>query len=860
MTSRSTRAAVRLCCAAAWLAATVAGADESTKPESIPERVHVLCLASEDCRSQGLDGIDPKAVEFYRDLGFELHFDFYQRVDAARLEQFPVVVGMMPMLFPGTRAIDDRLAAAIERYVQGGGGFLLLPAPGYYAGEDFLRQLNPWLARFGCTLVNDHPRDPDNEKRIVRVLGYRYLRAGDVWLPLDTTDAYVTTHTMRLTDEWDVMVRGAATCRTLTFRENRPGAYLSAPPFLAVRSWGEGRIAVFTTSSQYFIFDAFHPSYGDGWLLGEGGGRLMARVLSRLATTKRPLPAQTEPADLPRGNVPVAPDRQEWFAAVRRDVARPGHGVRHYVDCGSLTDLPYAPERGCGRIGTGSWLVRWPSAAELHATAANVRGFSSKPLVYRFGGLDPTKHYRLGLVVWAYKPEAAGAIRVEAGGKTLAARLRVPRFSDGQGPAFVSYDLPKCDRQIDVSLSLADEGDGSFATVGELWLFEPGAEFHVPEPLPTALDEQHADRKPFRGLVGPVGDVPAAAAAARAAGHDFVVFLRDAAEIGDLDAYKRACAEVSDAGFIAIPGVSFSGAAGVAETDDATRARAGRPPISYSVRPLQSLPTRDDRTDRAAQLPWRLFSGELSGGASAPLTLSAEARDDAWHRRFWRGFDLAAAEPETVETYVDLLSAGYGPWPRASSAAARGRQWCTTFFARRREGIVEQQAASCIDDGPRFRGFGVSSDHERDVAAGGTLLFRGQAWLVVHADIESPAPIESVTLYSGEDPLRVWHPGGGTVRIEEPVLAARNHQLWMRVLAADGSQAISGAVHAQDSTFRIAMCADNQNSICSLARAPRRFERDEREQFLQHSYWHTGEAAGQLGVMRDAAELVPRVI
>lgn len=822
-----------------------------------PERMHVLCLASEDCRSQGLDGIDPKAVEFYRDLGFELHFDFYQRVDAARLEQFPVVVGMMPMLFPGTRAIDDRLAAAIDRYLEGGGGFLLLPAPGYYAGEDFLRQLNPWLMRFGCTLVNDHPRDPDNVKKIVRVLGYRYLKAGDVWLPLDTTDAYVTTHTMRLTDEWDVMVRGASSCSTRTFREEGEGAYASAPPFLAVRSWGAGSIGVFTTSSQFFIFDAFHPAYGDGWLLRDGGGQLMARLLSRLASGKRPPPPQTEPAKLARGNVRVAPDREAWFTAVRQEFAPPAYGVRHYVDCGSLTDLPYDPGRGCGRVGSGSWLVRWPWAEEFHATGANVRGFAYKPLVYRFSGLDAAKHYRLGLLVWAYKPEAAGAIRVEAGGETLDARLRIPRFVDKQGPAFVGYDLPRCDRQIDVSLSLVDERDGSFASVGEVWLFERGADFHVQESLPTALDEQPADRKAFRGLVGPSGDLTTTAAAARSAGHDFVVVLEDVAKIEDVEAYRRQCKEASDKSFIAVPGVAFPGDA--TAVDDRQTA-ISRPPRSYTIRPLASLPTAADRMDRGAQLPWRLFSGEWSGGASAPLTLARESRSEAWSRRFWRGFDLTPGEDDAIDAYVDLVSSGYGPWPRGASGVERGRQWCTTFFARRREDIVEHQSASCIDDGPRFRGFGVSSDHERDVAAGGTLLFRGQAWLVVHADIESPSPIESVTLYSGQSPLRVWHPGAGTVRIEEPVLAGRNHQLWMRVLAADGSQAISGPVHAQESTFRIAMCSDNQNSICSLARAPQRFERDERAQFLQHSYWHTGEAAGQLGVMRDVAELVPRVI
>jgi hypothetical protein len=58
----------------------------------------------------------------------------------------------------------------------------------------------------------------------------------------------------------------------------------------------------------------------------------------------------------------------------------------------------------------------------------------------------------------------------------------------------------------------------------------------------------------------------------------------------------------------------------------------------------------------------------------------------------------------------------------------------------------------------------------------------------------------------------------------------------------------------------IGMCGDNQNTICNLPRKPTGFAWDDREMFMGHSYWHTGQAVGQLGAMRDARELVPRII
>ena len=61
------------------------------------KQIPVLCLAAHDLVKQGLDHLDPKAVEAYRAAGFDLHFGFYEETTAEKLAGYPLVVGMMPM-------------------------------------------------------------------------------------------------------------------------------------------------------------------------------------------------------------------------------------------------------------------------------------------------------------------------------------------------------------------------------------------------------------------------------------------------------------------------------------------------------------------------------------------------------------------------------------------------------------------------------------------------------------------------------------------------------------------------------------------------------------------------------------------
>lgn len=890
-------------------ASLAAGAVERSSP------IPVLCLYSEDLRQQGLDGIDPKALAFYRSKGFDLHVGAYQTTDAKTLARYPVVIGMMPMLYAGTRAIGESLGADLERYVRAGGGFALIPAPSYYGGDDFARQLNPWLGTFGAELLNEPPRDPAHQRAINRVINYRYLSTTNLaahpvtaglrrlWLPLDYTDAYVLTHTMRVSQDWQVLVRGNPTCASHPLRElgagrAMPGAYASAPPFLAVRSWGEGRLALFTTSSQYFVFDAYHWAFGDGFVMKEGGEQLMTGLLAWLAQNARPQAAEPAPVApstaAVTGNVPLCRDKESWFREVQRRFSPRNFSARAYVDCGALSDLPYSRTRGGGWIAEDAWPVRWTWSEVFHPTAANARGFREKPLTYRFDGLGKVGACRLGLLLWAYSDASARSVQVKAGATVLAQAVAVPRFSDKQGPAFVLLDIPRSaigrDGSLDVSFTMADGGTGDSAAVCELWLFQTGSRPRQNvDPRTTAqapprgvLSEPPSRLRPYRGLIGAQSTISGSDAtvaelgrAAREAGYDFLAFTEDAQRLDEtgLAALRQACAEASDTSFVCLPGLRFS-----AQRRDAA-VRADQPtswgPVDgYVFQHVAALPGAADYGD-PHRLFWRFFGGDLAGGRSAPVTLSTPLANavSPFHRRFWRGFDVftlsevGAPSEDARDLYADLVASGYGPVPRLSGAFrsaesirnAATNGWAVTIFADSLARLEAFHYTSSVGNGPRFHDYRYSSDYEISGNPGEGLLFTDTAWIVLHADIESPSAIERVTLFSGREPLRTWYPNQTRIRIQEPFRVARNHELWMSVQSANGAVACTGRYLAEDRTFMAAMCADNQNTICSVARAPDAFVQDDRDLYLSHSYWHTGESAGQLGALRRMRDIVPRV-
>lgn len=890
----------------------VASSDEKTL-------VPVLCLASEDTAIQGLNSIDPKALAAYRKLGYDLHFGTYQKTDRATLFKYPIVVGMMPQLYCGTRAIDTRLGADLDAYLQAGGGVILIPAPSYYGVEDFVRQLNPWLEPHGARLLSEIPLDPVNQKELVRVLAYRYLKTTNlkkdhpvtsgidhIWLPLDFSNHYVVTYSMTLSPEWETLIRGEKSCATYPFNKiskniQETGTWKSEPPFLAVRQTGKGRLALFTTASGHFIYDAFHWSYGEGFVLNEGNGlklmdnlfRYVSANRAALAAMNHGTPAAAKEEIIVTGNVPVSPDKEKWLEYVMRQYLPAGFGVKYYIDCGAVGDLPFSPERGCGYVNTPgtSWLIRWAWSEIFHATAANCRAADIKIFDYRFDRLDSRKQYRLGIMVWAYQKEGARELGISINGKSLD-KIPLPRFDQRQGPLFKVIDVPAAaisDNRLIVNFGRGSNGSGSFTSICEIWLFEQNAPAMTPEELAATFEppaggscEQLGNFEYFPGLIGARSNyaggkntVAEMVAAAKSADMRFLVFTDDLDLLTPekMKKLQQDCKAASNTGFSAIPGLQLS-ASYTGRRRQIDDPKTYGPVNAYFFGQITQLPNHSE-LGNPYQLFWKFLGGEYCGGSGIHANLLTPGSNgiSPFYQRFWRGFNLLTFDTtgktadDSRDLYADILASGYGPYPRVSgnyrstdeiTRAAAG--WKTTILAPSQAEMPPFQYSSSVSSGPEIKRLAYSCDYMRDGENGGGILFSRRVWLLAHLSVNHKQPITEVILYRGTQPVRHWYPNRRFVKIDEPVLITEQCELSWIIRAEDGTEARSGRFQCQDSAFLAGMCSDNQNSICSVTLPPTGFERDDRELYLQHSYWHTGESAGQLGVMRDARELVPRII
>ena len=888
------------------------------------ENLSVLCLVSEDTASQGLTDLDPRAVEAYRKQGFDLHFGFYQKTTRDDLLRHSVVVGMIPQLHAGTEPISPLLAADLDFFMKSGGGLVMIPGPSYYGVDDFVRRLNPFLKPYGIGISNDIPMDsnPANTLTQVRALAYRYLKTSAlnpshpvtkgipfVYLPLDFSYSYVRTYTMTPpSPEWEILITGETTCASYT-RESmatgRPekGLWDSKVPFLAVRKVGNGSLALFTTASRYFIYDAFHWAFGEGFVLNEGNGlNLMCRLFRYVSRNHAALPVpRVKPTErkedrVMQGNLPVIQDRFAWYDSVLKTWMPKGFGVRFYINCGGISDGSCHAKRNGGLLTdpSGSWAVRRTWMDIFHPTGASGRAADRKSFRYRFDSLDAGKQYRIGLLLWSTQKEGARDLvaswQDQQGNIRELAEFRLPRYDQENGPRFEVAALPaeavRPDGTLILDFRCGSGGEGSFTLLSELWLFEEGAKKITPQALAAefcnpafGLALQPESRQWHYGLVGarsPLrgkGESPQAlAAAAGKRGLDFLVYTDDLSDTSP-DSFARLseiCSRLSTKHFRMIPGIALAAAESGAPRYD--RPQRNRTIRAWFAGPIRRLPAAEELKNPHT-LFWKFFGGENSTGIRTPANLITPCGNalSPYFQRFWRGLDIAdpdsgkSGNEQALELYRSLTADGYGPQPRCrgvyrTAEEVRSGLWLLAIPAPPGEEPWPSLYAACTTSGPRFLDVSFSSDLARSGEVGNGDIFRKELWTVASLHVVYDQEISDAVLYSGNRIVRHFRPGKKEVAITEPVRIDRQTSLFWIVKAADGATAVTGSYSFTDERMRGSMCADNQNSICSVGKAPSKFLRDERELYLQHSYWHTGEAQGQLGVMCDARQLVPRVI
>ena len=207
---------------------------------------------------------------------------------------------------------EEKVRKLLWDYVDAGGSLLV------YGGDWPINKpaVNTFLARWGATLLNEQVLDPGHFWQQETGMQFKYYWTDNladhpvtqgvktIFYPARTVYG-AADNTLKLGPEWQVLVRGTkdAASRPILMKqqdeipdETKPGSYPSAPPLVAVRQAGKGRVALYSWSALQTLFEYGHYMVEDVYFTkGDGrtssdGLRLLTQSLTWLAE-----PSQKDP-------------------------------------------------------------------------------------------------------------------------------------------------------------------------------------------------------------------------------------------------------------------------------------------------------------------------------------------------------------------------------------------------------------------------------------------------------------------------------------------------------------------------------------------------------------------------------------
>lgn len=187
--------------------------------------------------------------------------------------------------------------AELRDFVECGGGLFLFFTQGRYT-EDFEPDLNlllrPWGARVWLERFIESNEDNIHRFQLQDPNCYYSFRStnlnGDHPITTGSKSFWLShmVNGLAVDEHWTVLVRGDRSVRGA-------GSAEPAPPFMAVRDAGRGRVLVFSAHSSHYFNDGDHLFYDNGQLLNNGDTwRVLENALRYLGANSPRDPAQTE--------------------------------------------------------------------------------------------------------------------------------------------------------------------------------------------------------------------------------------------------------------------------------------------------------------------------------------------------------------------------------------------------------------------------------------------------------------------------------------------------------------------------------------------------------------------------------------
>jgi len=208
--------------------------------------------------------IVPSLLEFSGFYGAEAsEEDLYKLLKQFHVVQLGTTHEGVEKLTPVHIARAKRVGAALVRYVNGGGGLFLQPLAVRYPQDQDEKYWNLVLEPLGAQLLHEGDFDKSRQfedRTIAKALFWwtQNIVAHPVtegvktlYLPLHGYGPFPGLVAMKYSADWQVVVRGESEAESYRSGEDNlinvdaPGSYTSAPPVVAVRQLGKGRIVCY---------------------------------------------------------------------------------------------------------------------------------------------------------------------------------------------------------------------------------------------------------------------------------------------------------------------------------------------------------------------------------------------------------------------------------------------------------------------------------------------------------------------------------------------------------------------------------------------------------------------------------------
>jgi len=250
-----------------------------------PRPVAVIVLSERSCCWERPARLDAQLKRDLAALGIAVQESaaYYQDATRELLAQFEVVVAMYPPTASGSSEAKAYLekSALLLDHVRAGGGLLILGDTQYGSRDP----LNSFLAPLDAEVLQESVYDEDAQFRQERFFREYFLTTASfathplteglsrlcfpcAWHPWKGA----ATNAVRVGGDWQVVVRGGTSARSVAWSADEPtaGTYASEPPIVAARAFGEGRVVLLPTrsvttlqSGHHFVFEELCYARGD---------------------------------------------------------------------------------------------------------------------------------------------------------------------------------------------------------------------------------------------------------------------------------------------------------------------------------------------------------------------------------------------------------------------------------------------------------------------------------------------------------------------------------------------------------------------------------------------------------------------